>query len=82
MKTNLPACHIIVMVYDQPSHHWSNEPHSVSQGIYDSHQSASEVIRNIQHGALFPGVDDTIATHSTNNCHHRHSRVTPGKGGT
>ena len=70
-----------MMIDNNPSHHGSKEPHGVSQGIDNPHESSCKVVSNVQHGALLPGVDDPVAPHGHSEQHHGNGGVTASKGG-
>ena len=53
-----------------------------TQSIDDPHESSRKVVGNVQHGALFPGVDEAIAAHGNREEDHSRGGVVPSEGGS
>ena len=53
-----------------------------TQSIDDPHQSSGEVVRDVQHGALLPGVDEAVAADSHGEKDHGRGWMVASEGGT
>ena len=52
-----------------------------TQRIDDPHESAGEVVSDVEHGALLPGVDESVAAHSHSQQYHGSRWMVSSEGG-
>ena len=86
-----------MIIDDETNDHWSHKAHgvtwsssmikhikllSITQSIDDPHECSRKVVSNVQHGALFPGVDEAIAAHGNREEDHSRGGVVPSEGGS